>query len=51
MNARRSGFCTDPRHRPLSYGVDDCGKIYTRLAEDGDTDRAPLRPLTDADYD
>jgi hypothetical protein len=26
--------------------VDDCGEIYARLAEDGDTDRPALRPLT-----
>lgn len=44
--ARRYG-----REAAILVRVDDCGEIYARLAEEGDTTSPALRALTDTDYD
>jgi hypothetical protein len=44
--ARRYGY-----EAAILVRVDDCGEIYARLADDGDTNQSALRALTDADYD
>jgi hypothetical protein len=44
--ARRYGY-----EAAILVRVDDCGEIYARLAEDGDTAGPALRALTDDDYD
>jgi hypothetical protein len=44
LRARRYGY-----EAAILVRVDDCGEIYARLTEEGDTDRPALRALTDDD--